>query len=170
MEIITKLFLLFCIYFIDESTISLNKIEFSDNLQTNDYGILTIEQLEKNKKIADIDSRWYCFPTKNVTFEYEIKKRNKSEIRSPDLIYYCHFRFLTKLNNKLIDANDPQFMGYSKDHSVSFCKCLQKKWDQIKKQPHVCLQGCAYDDKIHYDWTSLQTKTDFFQVYNYCDD
>lgn len=141
--------------------------QYPDGLLTDDYGILTEEDLlfdisqgsSHPYNINEYQSgyyRWQCFPTKNVTFNFG-KWRDNDPLGPSDIIVtLCFFGIKVKtdgLSHTYIDR---------RARRIEFCEGLQEKWKLLTaNQDYVCINGepdGLEGNEKSWTWNKVKTR------------
>lgn len=146
---------------------SLLRGKYPHGLLTDDFGILSEEDLLHDMKIGDATPydikssvsrypRWQCFPIKEVMFKYDKWKANDPLGSSHIIVTMCYFGIEARtgeLTHIYIDR---------RARRLEFCQAKEKEWERlIQGQTHICLNGEAdhlEGKKKNWTWVKAKTK------------
>ncbi len=143
------------------------KDKYPFGLLTQDYGILDEEDLLIDSRSAkpttyDIEEfqpayrRWQCFPTKDVSFNFETWRDNDPMGAAVDIIDLCAFSFEVK-NVKPIHT-----YGGRRAYKLGYCEELKNNWNSLTKdEAYVCLNGhpeIYENNEKHWTWEQFKTR------------
>jgi hypothetical protein len=164
---IMKFFIFYIIIFSTHALAeSILQRKYPYGLLTDDFGILkendlladTVTATPTPYKINEFQPafrRWQCFPTKDVSFEYETWKANDPMGSESIIVDLCVFSIEVK------NTRPTHSYGGRRAYRLAFCKKLQKSWNRLtKNESYVCLNGHPEHYKHNKkNWTWEQFKT-----------